>query len=169
MSKTSKRGVIEKAIKNKAGFFAILVDDQWYGTQKDDHRDKEGSEVTFEAEKDGKWWRADAVTVVASTPAKSGGGGSGGNAGDHRQKSIVLQSSYKTATEIASALLAADKLALGTKKADMVDNFVGYVNDIAIGIFNNCMDPDAFLNNMEGPGVVGASDDTDDKYNAMEA
>jgi hypothetical protein len=165
MSKQSITGYVDKAIQNKGGFFAICVDDTWYGTGKEDTRDLEGQTVTFEASKRGQYWDAKAI-VKAAAPAGSSGKGGGVPAGD-RQKSIVMQSSYKTATELVTSLIAADKLTLGGKKADALDTALGLVEEAALHIFGNCIDPEAFLEEAHGPVMEEAA--PPENYSAMDA
>lgn len=157
------RGVLEKAYRNDKGFYSISVNNVWYGTYKTDYKSLEGQDVEFEAEQKGNFWNAKDVKPVAAA-APAAGGTAPAQTADARQKSIVLQSSYKTAAETFSGLVAADKLNLGAKAAAF-DNALGMLDEIARHIFNNCIDPDAFINgDEEAPGPAGG-----DEYKPHEA
>ena len=85
----------------------------------------------------------------AAAPAASGGGG-GGKAGfQDRQASIVLQSSFKTATDQVNALLAAGifKPAANTKakKDTAVEAYFAFVEKVAVELYEKAMNPEKFL------------------------
>lgn len=139
-------GVLQKAYKKKGGFFSICVDDNWYGTEREDYTELEGQTVTFESYKNKRGY----LDVKGKVKA-AGGGGSGGGAAsgprnnDARQSSIVMQSSFKTATELVGHLLANDCIVLPAKKADRYDAMLAIVDETALGIYNKCLDPTDFL------------------------
>lgn len=82
-------------------------------------------------------------------PAPSGGGGKASGGFQDRQASIVLQSSYKTATDQVNALLAAGlfKPASNTKsrKESAMDAYFSFIDKVAVEIYNKAMEPDKFL------------------------
>lgn len=159
MSKVT--GVIERAHTNERGISSILVNGTWYGTYKTPHKDKEGQHVEFDAEQNGKYWNAKNVEVAAAPPAAAGGGGSV-MTGDARQQSIVLQSSYKTASEILVGMLAQGIAPLPAKKGDQFDTVLGLLDDIALRLYNNCINASEFVEVAVAPGPT-------EDYNPVEA
>ena len=145
------RGVLEKAYQNERGYWSINVNNQWYGTYKDDYTSLEGNEVEFEATKKGQYWNASKVKPAATTNGAAGKAvpAQVQSAGD-RQSSIVLQSSYKTAAEVLNGLIIGDKVALGAKGAAF-DNAVGLLDQLALHIYHNCIDPTDFVAEGENP------------------
>lgn len=164
MSKVT--GVLEKAYRNDRGFYSVLVNGTWYGTYKDNYAELEGNNVSFEGEQKGKFWNVKGPIELLSAPAQAAAAGPNSATvpvGD-RQQSIVLQSSYKTAAEVLGDMIAADLVAMPTKKADKYDAYLGLLDDLATRIYRNCIDPVAFLDGSEAPGPAG-----DDGYNPVDA
>ena len=87
------------------------------------------------------------IKEQTAAPASSGGGKSGGF--QDRQSSIVLQSSYKTATDQVNALLAAGlfKPAANTKdrKATAIEAYFAFIDKVAVELYNRCTNPESFL------------------------
>lgn len=162
MSKVT--GILDKAYQGKGGFWSIKIvgDETWYGTYKDDYTKYEGQEVEFEATQRGKYWNAKDVKPVPgakrAAPAQAGGGSY--NA-EERQQSIVLQSSFKTAGDIVGALIAADKVSLGTKKSDHFDMAMGLLEEAALRIYHRCIAPADFIGGEEEPAPGPDGDDWD--------
>lgn len=163
MSET-KSGVVERTnVREGTGgpYFSMLVSQIWYGTYKDDHSDKQGKAVIFEADhKDGKYWNATKVRLdpsAAAAPAAAPAA-SGGAYQDNRQSSIVLQSSYKTAAEVVCALISADKLTMGAKK-DSLEIALGLVDEAAVRIYTRCINPAEFFARRD----AGSNPDPDAK------
>jgi hypothetical protein len=139
----------------------------WYGTYKDDYSNLEGQEVEFDATKKGNYWNAGKITAVPGAAKPAGGSKGGGQTYDaeERQMSIVLQSSYKTATEVLSVALANEAVDLGTKKAGRLDVLLGLLDEIAVRIYTNCSAPKDFLGDPEevAPGPDADDDDWQQK------
>lgn len=145
------RGVLAKCYKNDAGRFSISVDDTWYGCYMTDYTHLEGMEVEFEATQKGKYWNAkNVVAVEGAQPAAARSGGGAPQSADARQKSIVMQSSYKTAAETLSALIGAELVSLGAK-AKAYDNALAMLDSIAVHIATNCHDPDRIMKDADDP------------------
>jgi hypothetical protein len=159
---SKKQGLISKAYRNEKGICSICIDDVWYGTYKQDCSQYEGQQVEFEySEKQGNngktYFNANNVVPIAAPAATPAAVGSPAvpQTQDARQKSIVMQSSYKTAGEVLHGLIAADKVALGAKSSSF-DNALGLLDKIAVHIFQNCMEPDRLLVEDEDmPGPAG--------------
>ena len=141
-------GILETARQNDHGYWSIKVDDKWYGTYKDDHSDKIGQEIQFEAtekESNGRtYWNANKGKATGNRPA-AGRAAPASPAAEERQASIVLQSSYKTAAQLLGALIEADKVGLGTKKNAWFDNAFNLLDEAALRIYRNCSDPLPFV------------------------
>ena len=111
------------------------------------------SRVKLTATKNQKgYWvcKAKDITLLKDqpAPAPSGGGKPSGGFVD-RQASIVLQSSFKTATDQVNSLLAAGlfKPAANTKakKESAMDAYFSFVDKVAVELYNRCMEPEKFL------------------------
>jgi hypothetical protein len=145
MSKVTGR--LEKAYRNKQGFYSILINDVWYGTGKSDYTELEGNMVEFNTVQKGNFVNVtgDVLPLAEqAAPANTGAPAAPVMGADTRQQSIVLQSSYKTAGELVAGLIAADKLPLGAKK-DAFDLASGFLDEMARHIYDNCIDPATFL------------------------
>lgn len=152
MSKVT--GMLDKAYRNDKGFYSINVNDTWYGTGRTDCSAMEKQMVEFDAEQNGKYWNAKNV-VPASAPA-SGGADAPAQSADARQKSIVLQSSYKVGAALLAGLIAGDKVGLGAKSAAF-DNAKGLLDELTLHIYHNCMEPDKLVGD-EDPAAPPADD-----------
>lgn len=161
-------GTIEKAIRNKAGYYAVLVNDNWYSTYTNDYSNLEGQTVKFEFTKKGQYYNMKGEPEVVAAPAPAAGSAPTVTP-DNRQASIVLQSSYKTAAEIAGDLLTGGVLNLGAKKADQFDNYLNFVDEIATRLFNNCINPVGFLNASSDEEAEEAAAPAKGGWNAAEA
>lgn len=162
-------GVVEKAYKNpKNGYCSVLVNDKWYSTYETLYSGLEGKVIEFEAVKKGQYYNMKGEPTVKASPAPAAGAAPTVS-GDNRQASIVLQSSYKTAAEIAGDLLSGGVLNLGAKKADQFDNYLNFVDEIATRLFNNCIDPASFLSGSGEEASEEADDPAPKGWNAAEA
>lgn len=155
------QGIIEKAYKNDKGINSICIGDVWYGTYKQDCKQFEGQQVEFDkTERTGNngktYFNANNVVPVAQTATASGPAPAAGVlTPDARQKTITLQSSYKTAAQVLAGLIASDKVVLGAKNAAF-DNALGLLDQITLHIYANCIDPDRLLVTEEdAPGPAG--------------
>lgn len=137
------RGVIEKAYRNDQGFHSINVQDVWYGTYKTDCKQYEGLEVEFDAEQKGKYWNAKGVTPVAGA-APAQGKSVAPQSADARQKSIVLQSSYKVAADMLGSLIAGGHIALGAK-GKAYDTAMDLLDSTTVRIYRNAIEPDLLV------------------------
>jgi hypothetical protein len=158
------KGTLEKAYKNKHGYWSINVNNEWYGTFETDYTDKEGCTVEFESAKKGNFLnvKGDVKVVGAAKQVKS----SGGNiSADARQSSIVLQSSTRTAADIVIGALQADAVALPSAKAKKFDTILGLIDEVTERIYNNCINPESFLNGGEEDPEARPSGD----FNPIEA
>ena len=110
----------------------------------------ENDTVSFEAEKDGKYWKVDPANIKKEArggPTKTSGGGGGWN-DPNRQKSIVAQSSINMATNFITAALANDALSLGTAKAKPADKWEALnavLQEKAREFYFIALDPDKFF------------------------
>ena len=157
--------VLERARKNDAGYCSFLADDVWYGTYKTDYSELEGKTVTFEATQKGEYWNAKQVKPSADAPAKPAAGPAPSS--DFRQKTITLQSSYKTAAELLNGLIAGDKVSLGAK-GKAFDAARGLLDELALHVYFNCIDPDSYLRAVAG-GEPAGGDEEDEAWNPEEA
>jgi hypothetical protein len=159
------RGIIESAPVNDNGFCSIKVNGVYYGTYKTDHSNLVGQEVEFDhtaKSKNGKEYHnannvvaiggaaapapAPAARAPAAAPAAAPAPAPQSSpAGDKRQNSIVLQSSYKTGADVLSTALQSGALTLKGAKAAQFEQLLAYLDECALHIFNNCSDPDVFL------------------------
>jgi len=162
------KGILKVAKQTPAGYFSINVDDKWYGTFKDDHSALEGKAIVFEASQKGEWWNANKVRIDpdAAQPAAPAAGRPQSH--DERQASIVLQSSYKTAAELLSSLVIADKLTLGAKK-DTLDITLGVLDEMALHIYSRCSNPLPYLAGVAGSPDQGNPDPEADGYSTVNA
>jgi len=142
--------LLEKARTNEQGYCSFLANGEWYGTFKTDYSALEGLIVTFEATQKGNFKNAknvkpatngEAAPAAVAAPAPAPAPAQGGM---DRQASIVLQSSYKTAAEFLGSLIAADKVALGTK-GKAFDSALGLLDETAAHIFRSCINPERFF------------------------
>lgn len=172
MSKQTITGVLDKCYERN-GKFSINVNDTWYSTWKNDYRDMEGQTVSFEAESVRKgnrtYWNVAGDVEVIKQAAPAGGGAASSTPADARQQSIVLQSSYKIGADVLGSMVAAGALSLGTKKADQYGAMLDYLDEIAVRIYSNCIDPVTFLEGREDfmddeePAIPD-----DDEYNPLD-
>ena len=148
---TTITGLCERAYQNpKNGLCSLLVNDTFYSTYKTLYPDMEGKVVEFQAVQKGKFWNVTGEPkVVAEPAATTTTKASGPNAYDNRQSSIVLQSSYKTAADITAAMAAQGLIKLPTKQADQFDAYLNYVDEVALRLYRNCINPDPFVNEAE--------------------
>lgn len=144
---TRVTGIVEKAFRNpKNGLCSLLINDVWYSTYQTLYSECEGKMVEIEATQKGKYWNCNGEPKVLATPAPSTPAVSGGvSTPDARQASIVLQSSYKTAAELTVGLLANGVLTIPQKKGDQYDAVLNYVDEIALRLFRNCINPTPFV------------------------
>lgn len=166
---TTIQGVIERAHTNERGISSILVNGTWYGTYKDSYKHLENTPVQFQAEQKGQYWNAKNVAPaeLPKSAAPSAGGAPANISGDARQRSIVLQSSYKTAADVLGHVLTAGAVTLPKTKADQYDAILGLLDNIALRLFGNCIDPEAFIGACEAPGPVETTGGA--KYNPVDA
>ena len=164
---TTITGLCERAYKNpKNGLCSLLVNDTFYSTYQTLYPQMEGKVVQFEAVQKGKFWNVKGEPKVVAQPAAAAPTKGGvPNAYDNRQSSIVLQSSYKTAADITAAMAAQGLIKLPTKQADQFDAYLNYVDEIALRLYRNCINPDPFVSEAveeeEDPAPAG--------WNAAEA
>lgn len=174
MSKQTITGTLDKCYERN-GKYSINVNDTWYSTYKTDYTHIEGEPVTFEATPVHKgnrtYWNVSGDVKVTAQPARQAQpSSSGGSAptGDARQRSIVLQSSYKTGTELLGHLLEAGALSLGAKKAQQYENALDYLDEIVVRIYQRCMNPEEFLAEREDDDEPAIPADDED-WNPTEA
>lgn len=170
------RGIIESAPVNDNGFCSIKVNGVYYGTFKTDHSGLVGQEVEFDHTtknvKGKEYHNANNVVAVggaaapAPAPAPAAAPAAApapapqsSPAGDKRQNSIVLQSSYKTGADVLSTALQSGALALKGAKAVQFDQLLAYLDECALHIFNNCSDPDSFLSRQSDDDEPEADSD----------
>ena len=168
MSKVTVTGIVERAYKNpKNGLCSLLINDIFYSTYKTLYPEAEGKMVEITAEQKGKFWNCVGEPKVLATPATPAA--KQAQAGyDARQSSIVLQSSYKIAADLADSLLREGHLNLGTKKGAQFDMFLNYVDEIALRLYRNCINPEPFVSE----DVEAQDEDLDpapEGWNAAEA
>lgn len=133
------KGTLNKVFDRKHNgrvFYSICVEtdgaETWYGTGLNKPDAKEGALIEFEAEKDGKFWKADAGTIKqVSAPRASSGGGGGGWNDPSRQASIVAQSSYDKAIALVRLGIDTEALSLPTKKGEQWGALLSYVAEAA--------------------------------------
>lgn len=170
MSKQTITGVLDKCYERN-GKFSVNVNDTWYSTWKNDYRDLEGQTVTFEAESVRKgnrtYWNVAGDVEVVKQAAPAGGSAAPVSA-DARQQSIVLQSSYKIGADVLGSMVAAGALSLGTKKADQYGALLDYLDEIAVRIYSNCIDPVSFLEGREDFEDDDPAIPEDDDYNPLD-
>lgn len=110
-----------------------------------------GQQIRFAAVEKNGFWNGDGksleVLKTAPTPAAPSASGamkSAVAAADLRQRSIVWQSSYKTAAEIAGIAVAHDlmpAMPARAKKNDKYDFLMSLIHDIALGIYSEALNP----------------------------
>ena len=150
----SATGVVKwaggKDIKGRTYFSFSLVDvDGFFRCGTDNPNVNKGDSVSFNYDIDPKWGNQvdkNSIKVVDSAPAQAPAskGTSAGTAVSRddywankeaadvdRQKIISLQAATNIATNIVTAALSADILALPTKKAEKFDALVAMVNQVA--------------------------------------
>ena len=153
-------GVVEVAFKdNDTGRCSLKMDDgNWYSTFKTHYPELKDKRIKLTLVKKGKYWNvAGEPEVVANQAPAPVAAGPTASVADNRQSSIVLQSSYKTGSELAIAMLANDLLTLPAKKAAKYDAFLALVDEVTLRIYNNCINPASFLEGTapadDGPAV----------------
>lgn len=150
--------VAEKQWNGKTMYSVCIKTDSgeetWVGLGADKPPVDAMSRVKVQASQNNKgYWTAKSKDIVhlkdqaPAAPVSSGGKGGGGF--QDRQSSIVLQSSYKTATDQVNALLAAGlfKPAANTKdrKANAIEAYFAFVDKVAVELYGRCCDPESFL------------------------
>lgn len=143
----SYSGVI-KRVHEKNGRMSFLMDnDEWYGLG---HAKKEGAAegdtAKFDYDMNGKYMNVIKGTCKLKKGKGSAGAGGGGGSSyaqkekywadkDIRdietQKKISFAGALNTAVSMANAMIAADLLKLGGKKADAWNAYEAFVNDLA--------------------------------------
>ena len=150
--------VAEKQWNNKT-MYSVCVksdsgDETWVGLGADKPPVDAMSRIKVQASQNAKgFWTAKGKDIIhlkdQAPAAPASGGGKGGGGFQDRQSSIVLQSSYKTATDQVNALLAAGlfKPAANTKdrKANAIEAYFAFVDKVAVELYGRCTDPEAFL------------------------
>jgi hypothetical protein len=155
--------------KGKMYSVCVQVDgsDMWFGcgSKKPTHITK-GDTVEFTGEKgnNGFWEVVSDITKVSTAPAASTKGGGGGGWNDPaRQKSIVAQSSIKSALDFVTLALSADALVLGTpaaKAPKKFDALEAIIKEKATEFYNIALDPDSYFE-------VEDEDDLEDDFNPV--
>lgn len=167
-------GVIEKAFKKDNGLCSIKVGDTWYSTYKTHVPEFEGKTCEVTVVQKGKYWNVvsdkndvPAIKVIASAAPAGRSGGGGGFNSDDRQNSIVLQSSYKTASDVVIGAATAGYLPMPTKKADQWDAFKAYIDEYALELFTKCANATEYVSNVADDEDPAPADEAE--YNPMEA
>ena len=134
--------------------------DFWASCGRDKPACSENDEITFVAEKDGKYWKVSAADI---TVKESGGptkvASSGGWNDPSRQKSIVAQSSFKSALDFVALALSSEALVLGTKTTKAPAKFEileEAIEEKARELYWMALDPDSFF------GETPPEDDEED-------
>jgi hypothetical protein len=179
------QGVVNKGpAKNKAGFYNVEIDGEWYSLGKGEPKFGRGDTIRFTSTKNGQWNNGDPktveiVTVKQNTSASSGsyGGGKSSENWDARakywedkeKKDVVnhkeqrYRFSLATAVDIVTAALKAGAITLSeAKKKDAAfDSFVTYVKGTAADLYN---DIETFMaeNAMEDDAKYAIPDEADD-------
>lgn len=151
--------IAEKAWQGKVMYSVCIKadsgDETWVGLGADKPPVDAMSRVKVEASQNAKgFWTAKGRDIIhlkdqaPAAPVASGGGG-GKSGFQDRQSSIVLQSSYKTATDQVNALLAAGlfKPAANTKdrKLNAIEAYFAFIDKVAVELYGRCTEPEAFL------------------------
>ena len=169
MSEVTKTitGVVEKAFKKDNGMCSIKVThdggEEWFSTYKSLYTDLEGKTVEINLVQKGQYWNVKGKPSVVASSAPAARAAT--QSYDDKQNSIVLQSSYRTATEAVAAAAAAGYLPIPSKKADQWDAYKAFINEYALELFGACTNATEFVASNDNPDPeAGASE-----YNPMEA
>lgn len=142
-------GVVS-ALSQKGKGASFQIDKTWYGAGFVSIADlpfNKGDKISFEFTENGQWKNADLKSVKVlgkqeATPSASSPGGSrdwdAKNKLDaERQSAISVQSCRNSAIEVAKMLRELDALPVGSKKADIADNLVAFVDDLTDKYFRD--------------------------------
>lgn len=168
---TTVKGFCEKAYRNpKNGLCSLLIKDDsgnetWYSTYKTLYENAAGKTVEIQAVQKGKFWNCNGEPKILAGPPETPAAQAAYAGYDARQSSIVLQSSYKTASDLVGYMAGASILTLPTKKADQYDAFLNYVDEVALRIYRNCINPQPFVT----PEDVEGDDPAPADWNPVEA
>jgi hypothetical protein len=182
MSEMVTKGIVQKMGKNKAGFWNVQLDDEWYSIGKGQPKFDKGATIQFTYTKNGQWNNADPKTVevvaeAQAAPASKASSGAGGENWDARAKywedkdkrDIVNHKEARYRFALASAkdlvLAAVERgdivLSEAKKKGAAFDSLLVYVYQTAEELFGNI---DTFIaeNAMEEDAKFAIPDDDDD-------
>lgn len=146
---SSCTGVVS-AVSQKGKGCSFQVDKVWYGAgfmQLSELPFNKGDKISFEFTENGQWKNADMKSVkvlgsspapsAASAPAESRDWGAKNKLDAERQAAISVQSCRNSAIEVAKMLRELDALPVGSKKADVADNLVAFVDDLTDKYFRD--------------------------------
>lgn len=129
--------------------------ENWYGLKFTRPSFREGSDITFTADKNARgYWDADPSSVqvtkeAASEPSTSGSTG-GVAALSNRDKSITLQTAFKCAPMVVDTMVNAEVLSFPkTKKAASQDAVMEMVTKIAYDLQKMFLEPDKYDPTLE--------------------
>jgi hypothetical protein len=138
--------------------------DLWVSFGRDRPSCEENDVVTFDAQKDGKYWQGKANDVKKTTSGGPTAVGGGGYNNPDRQKSIVAQSALKMSMDFINMALANEALSLGTKTAKAParwDALSAAVAEKAKEFYFVALDPDSFF------GEEPEGEDDDEEFNPV--
>ena len=162
----SYSGVIKKAFEKDGRQSFLMDDDNWYGLGHNHKDAQDGDSAKFDFEMNGKYKNV----VKGSCKIKKGTGAASGGAkgkSDYAsrekfwsdkeardidtQMKISFAGALNTATNMANAMIAAELLKLGGKKADAWDAYEAFVLDLAETLYVRIQSqPDFHDELMEG-------------------
>lgn len=141
-------GVVS-ALSQKGKGASFQIDKTWYGAgfvTIDQLPFSKGDKISFDYTENGQWKNADIKSVkvlsaTSSAPAAASGGSRDWDAKNkldaERQSAISVQSCRNSAIEVAKMLKELDALPVGSKKADIADNLVAFVDDLTDKYFRD--------------------------------
>lgn len=147
--------ILEKNGKGKSGkpytMYSLILNttagEVMIGTKFDKPACPPGSIISIDAEQDGQYWNADLSTLKilkeeGAPPANTKQLTEGVNAVDQRQRSIVTQNAYGTATKVIDSALAHGVLVLPKGKSatnHSLDAYLEVLDEVAQHIFDTCV------------------------------